>query len=83
MSDWVTVLLASIFGLVLVSVIFQNGPAFPRVGKSRLRTLLLWQKPTRFDMPRYVKEGYEQVCIYLLDKRVEFDTWWTILMLRT
>ncbi|KAF7621828.1 hypothetical protein AFLA_008380 [Aspergillus flavus NRRL3357] len=57
-SAWAAVTVGLCVAIALLSGRSAHG--FPRMGKSRLWTWITWQKPTRFDLPRYAKAGYEQ-----------------------
>lgn len=61
-SAWTAVTVGLCVAIALLSgALGRSAHGFPRMGKSRLWTWITWQKPTRFDLPRYAKAGYEQV----------------------
>lgn len=73
-SAWAAVTVGLCVAIALLSG--RSAQGFPRMGKSRLWTWLTWQKPTRFDLPRYAKAGYEQVsdfdvCCVVLDSEAD------------
>ncbi|EAW11043.1 cytochrome P450 [Aspergillus clavatus NRRL 1] len=60
--EWTSVLLGlSLSILLLIGSTASTPYGFPRIGPSRLWTLVTWKKPARFDLPRYAQIGYEKV----------------------
>jgi hypothetical protein len=62
--EWTSVLWVLPLSIVLLIGSTASTPyGFPRIGPSRLWTLVTWKKPARFDLPRYAQIGYDKVCL--------------------
>jgi hypothetical protein len=53
---------ATIFAIWLGQLVYELSSSYKRMGKSRLRTFITRELPTRWSLDKYGVEGYEKVC---------------------